>query len=195
MARPAEAGRAALLEAGVHVAATRGLTDLSVNAVVEAAGMAKGSFYHHFPNRQEYLVALHRAYHDALTAEVTAAIAGMTPGPDRLLVGIEAFLDGCRQRKATKALLAQSRTAADLLPEVVARNAAATALMTPDISIAGWSNPEAVAAMAVAMVAETALVELYDDAERPDLRSAIHIMLTAGPPGRSTEEPGPELGR
>ncbi|GED98834.1 TetR/AcrR family transcriptional regulator [Gordonia crocea] len=183
MARPAEPGRTALLEAGVDVAAERGLAGLSVNAVVDAAGMAKGSFYHHFPNRREYLVALHRNYHDTLTAEVLAAIDGLTPGPDRLRVGIDAFLDGCRRTKATKALLAQSRTAADLLPEVVARNAAATALMTPDIAVIGWHDPDAVAAMAVAMVAETALAELYEDGVRSDLRAAIHTMLTAGPAG------------
>ncbi|GAB09789.1 TetR family transcriptional regulator [Gordonia araii NBRC 100433] len=181
MARPAEPGRNALLEAGVDVAAERGLVGLSVNAVVDAAGMAKGSFYHHFANRREYLVALHRAYHDELNAEVNAAIGGMDPGPERLRTGIETFLDACRRTKATKALLAQSRTAADLLPEVVRRNADAADLMRPDIALIGWSDPKAVAAMTVAMVAETALTELYDDEKRSDLRAAIYAMLTAGP--------------
>lgn len=181
MARPAEPGRNALLDAGVNVAAERGLTGLSVNAVVDAAGMAKGSFYHHFANRREYLVALHRAYHDALNREVDKAIAGLSPGPDRLRLGIETFLDACRRTKATKALLAQSRTAADLLPEVTRRNSDAAAIMTPDIAAIGWPDPPAVAALAVAMIAETALAELYNDAPRPDLRTAIHIMLTATP--------------
>ncbi|QKT07973.1 TetR/AcrR family transcriptional regulator [Gordonia sp. X0973] len=181
MARPAEPGRNALLDAGVAVAADRGLTGLSVNAVVETAGMAKGAFYHHFPTRRDYLVALHRAYHEALNTEVWAAIDGLDPGAERLRVGIEAFLDACRRTKATKALLAQSRTEADLLPEVVSRNADAAALIAADTAAIGWAAPEAVATMAVAMVAETALVELYDDAPRPDLRGAIYSMLIAGP--------------
>ena len=74
MARPAEPGRNALLSAGFEVAAARGLAGLSVNAVVDTAGMAKGSFYNHFPTRRDYLVALHRDYHERLNADVAEAI-------------------------------------------------------------------------------------------------------------------------
>lgn len=72
MPRPAEPGRSALLRAGAEVATERGLKGLSVNAVVDAAGMAKGSFYHHFPDRRSYVIALHREYHDAIDAAVSS---------------------------------------------------------------------------------------------------------------------------
>lgn len=178
MARPAEPGRTALLAAGLDVAARCGLTGLSVNAVVDAAGMAKGSFYNHFPTRRDFLVALHRDYHDQLNNEVAQAISGMPPGAQRLRTGVESFLDGCLRTRATKGLLAQSRTDADLLPEVAARNHDAAALMTPDITELGWSDPAAVAVLTVAMIAETALIELYDNAPRRDLRDAIIDMAT-----------------
>ena len=84
MARPAEPGRNALLSAGFEVAAARGLAGLSVNAVVDTAGMAKGSFYNHFPTRRDYLVALHRDYHERLNADVAEAIGDMAPGAARL---------------------------------------------------------------------------------------------------------------
>ena len=57
----------------------RGLAGLSVNAVVDTAGMAKGSFYNHFPTRRDYLVALHRDYHERLNADVAEAIGDMAP--------------------------------------------------------------------------------------------------------------------
>ncbi|HNP56959.1 MAG TPA: helix-turn-helix domain-containing protein [Gordonia sp. (in: high G+C Gram-positive bacteria)] len=181
MARPAEPGRNALLSAGFEVAAARGLAGLSVNAVVDTAGMAKGSFYNHFPTRRDYLVALHRDYHERLNADVAEAIGDMAPGAARLRTGVEAFLDGCRRTRGTKALLAQSRTDADLLPEVSARNDDAAALMTPDMAELGWPDPGAVAVLTVAMIAETALIELYDDSERRDLRDTIMAMVTRLP--------------
>ena len=163
------------------MAAARGLAGLSVNAVVDTAGMAKGSFYNHFPTRRDYLVALHRDYHERLNADVAEAIGDMAPGAARLRTGVEAFLDGCRRTRGTKALLAQSRTDADLLPEVSARNDDAAALMTPDMAELGWPDPGAVAVLTVAMIAETALIELYDDSERRDLRDTIMAMVTRLP--------------
>ncbi|MCH5643691.1 MULTISPECIES: TetR/AcrR family transcriptional regulator [unclassified Gordonia (in: high G+C Gram-positive bacteria)] len=182
MPRPAEPGRSALLRAGAEVATERGLKGLSVNAVVDAAGMAKGSFYHHFPDRRSYVIALHREYHDAIDAAVSLAIDGRQPGEGRLRAGIIAYLDACRRTRATKAFLAQSRTDTDLLDEVTARNAAATEKMRTDVGLLGWDDPGAIATLTVAMVAETALVELYADAEQPALRDAIFALLLANSP-------------
>jgi hypothetical protein len=47
-------------ETGLVLAEDLGLDGLSVNAVVAAAGVSKGTFFHHFPDRVSYLLALHR---------------------------------------------------------------------------------------------------------------------------------------
>ena len=80
----AQQTRANLIETGLVLAEDLGLEGLSVNAVVAAAGVSKGTFFHHFPDRVSYLVALHRRFHDVLFEEVTAAIGDLTPGKDRL---------------------------------------------------------------------------------------------------------------
>ena len=54
-----------LLQAGLALAERLGLEGLSVNAVVDAAGVSKGTFFHHFRDRVSYLVALHRRFHDS----------------------------------------------------------------------------------------------------------------------------------
>ncbi|WP_433591990.1 TetR/AcrR family transcriptional regulator [Nocardia sp. CA-145437] len=181
MPRPAEPGRNALLDAGADVAARTGLAGLSVNAVVQAAGMAKGTFYHHFPDRRSYVVALHRRYHDELTALVLAAIGDLEPGPARLHAGLAAYLDACLATRGTKAFLAQSRTDADLLDEVTARNHLVAVMIAPDIETLGWGNPPAVAHLVIAMVAEIALSELYSGAARPDLRAALTALIDRVP--------------
>ena len=68
----AQQTRANLIETGLVLAEDLGLEGMSVNAVVAAAGVSKGTFFHHFPDRVSYLVALHRRFHDVLFAEVTA---------------------------------------------------------------------------------------------------------------------------
>jgi len=80
----AEQTRANLIETGLVLSEKLGLEGLSVNAVVAGAGVSKGTFFHHFPDRVSYLVALHRRFHDVLFDEVMAVIGEMTPGKDRL---------------------------------------------------------------------------------------------------------------
>lgn len=177
MARSAEPGRTALLDAGASLADSSGLRGLSVNAIVAAAGMAKGSFYQHFPSRKEYVVALHRRYHDQITEHVLAAVGQLPHGADRLRIGVDAFLDACLETKGTKAFLAQARTETDLLEEVQARNALIGAQLAADMAALGADQPDAKAHLVVAMVADISLQELYDDGPRRDLRTALFALL------------------
>ncbi|UGT39303.1 TetR/AcrR family transcriptional regulator [Nocardia yamanashiensis] len=181
MPRPPEPGRNALLQAGTDIAAADGLRGLSINAVVAAAGMAKGTFYHHFPDRRSYVIALHRRYHEELGKLIGTAIEGRAPGAERLRIGITAYLDACLNTRGTKAFLAQSRTETDLLDEVLARNQEFVALLEPDLGMLGWADPAAVARLVIAMAAEIALVEMYSGGVRAELRSALDALIERRP--------------
>ncbi|MEV0058314.1 TetR/AcrR family transcriptional regulator [Nocardia sp. NPDC050718] len=171
--RSAEPGRRALLAAGRSLLSTEDLTKLSVNAIAARANMAKGSFYQHWPSREAYFVALHRAFHDHLDDLVTTTIADLPPGEPRLTAGITAYLDGCLADPATKGLLVQARTDAGLAPEVATRNATAAALVTADLTAMGWDDPTPIATLLVAAIAETALQELATTTPSPPLREAL----------------------
>ncbi|MFC9475134.1 TetR/AcrR family transcriptional regulator [Nocardia sp. NPDC056952] len=171
--RSAEPGRRALLNAGRQLLATENLSKLSVNAIAAEAKMAKGSFYQHWPSRESYILALHRAFHDDLDDQVSAATAALAPGEGRLAAGIAAYLDGCLAAPATKGLLVQARTDAGLATEVSARNSAAAGLLATDLTAMGWSDAAPVAVLLVAAIAETALLELDAQSPRPDLRAAL----------------------
>src|SRR3954465_4278085 len=98
----AQQTRANLIETGLVLAEELGLEGLSGNAVVAGAGVSKGTFFHHFPDRVAYLVALHRRFHDVLFDEMMAVIAEMTPGPDRLAAAAATYLDGCLRERGGK---------------------------------------------------------------------------------------------
>ncbi|WP_067859756.1 TetR/AcrR family transcriptional regulator [Nocardia shimofusensis] len=171
--RPAEPGRRALLNAGRSLLAGSDLTRLSVNSVTTAATMAKGSFYQHWRSREDYIRALHEIFHDELFDKVQQQVAGWPPGAERLATGIAAYLDGCLAEPATKALLVQARTEAGLSEEVARRNQQAAQLLTADLAAIGWRDPEPLAVLLVAAIAETALIELADGRRRDDMRTAI----------------------
>src|SRR5437773_1229323 len=68
--RDPDAKREALLDAGATLADELGLGQLSVNRIIATAGVAKGSFFHHFGDRAGFFVELHRRFHDRLAAEI-----------------------------------------------------------------------------------------------------------------------------
>jgi TetR/AcrR family transcriptional regulator, transcriptional repressor for nem operon len=171
-------GRNALLDAGQRLLETADLARISVNAIVSEAGMAKGSFYQHWPSRSEYVRALHDRFHDHLVESIEAAMAGSSPGPERLAAGMDAYLDGCLAQPATKALLVQSRTEAGLSDLVAARNASAAAMLMPDLTALGWDPPQPIAALLVAAGAEIALVELEVGQRDDDLRRGLLRLAT-----------------
>ncbi|MEU8138773.1 TetR/AcrR family transcriptional regulator [Streptodolium elevatio] len=172
MARPAGPGREALLRAGLEVADARGLSKMSVNAVVEAAGMAKGSFYQHFKDRGSYLLALHRRYHGGLEEQVLAEIGHIPSGRERVSRGVHSYLDASLATTGTRALLVQARTEPELFEETRVRNARTRELIAPEIAALGWDPPEPVTHMLVAMVFDITLEELVDG-RRDDLREAV----------------------
>src|ERR1700751_6027937 len=74
--RDATGTREALLDAGVAVAARDGLAGLSVNRVVDEAGVAKGTFYVHFADREAFVDALHARFHERVEQAAARATGG-----------------------------------------------------------------------------------------------------------------------
>src|SRR5271167_3411790 len=93
-----------LLDAGVTVAEREGLAGLSVNRVVAEAGVAKGTFYVHFADRETFVDALHARFHERVALAAADATAGVAPGAEFIVRGVEAYLDACLADRATKAL-------------------------------------------------------------------------------------------
>ena len=86
-----DATRGKLLQVARKLFATKGYAATSLDALVRRAGVTKGAFYHHFPDKQAIFRAVFEAVEDDLVA---AALAG-SKGPDaltRFRTGCHAFL-------------------------------------------------------------------------------------------------------
>ena len=167
-AAAAQETRAALLDAGLEIAEQHGLSGMSVNRVVAAAGVAKGTFYVHFPDRDAFLSALHRRFHLRIGEAVFAAMAGVEPGPVRLRRGMEAYFEVCLRGRGVRAMLLEARNSPGVSAEVADRNAAFVAVAEPDLRAMGWTEARTAARLVIAMSAELSMAEM-GTGERDDV--------------------------
>ena len=152
--------RNVLLEAGSQLAETRGIGQMTVDAIVGKAGLGKGTFYVHFPDRTAFLVALHAQFHERLLQAILDATAELAPGAERLQRGTITYLNTCLRERGVKALLLEARSDASIAVEVQQRNAEFAQLAHADFTALGWSHAETSARLFVVLVAEAALMEL-----------------------------------
>jgi len=171
--------REALLEAGREIAEREGLRQISVAAVASQAGVAKGTFYVHFADREEFVEALRADFDTRIAAAVSRAVEGKEPGRRRLLAGLTAYLDGCLADRAIKALIRDSR-AGDAGREAFAQ------VVEPNVRAMGWRDVRAASRLIVAMTAEVALIEHAAGSKDAPARQALRRLLeradlSAGP--------------
>jgi len=178
----AAATREHLLDTGLRLAEHTGLAGMSINLIVEKAGVAKGTFFHHFADRAGFLVALHREFHDRLFAEITEAAAHLPPGRDRILSAAGAYLDGCLRHRGIRALLLEARAEPLIAGAIAERNKQATQLTTGDFAAMGWAHPAEGAALWNGLIVEAALLELAAGRRLPTVRDALAQFLPLPPP-------------
>lgn len=173
----AAATRERLIAAGLSLAERTGLADMSVNLVVAEAGVAKGTFFHHFGDRSEFLLALHTEFHDRVFAEIEREIAGMAPGRGRLLAAANAYLDECLRHRGVRALLLEARADPAIIGAIASRNTLVIRLSGPDFAAMGWAHREPSAAMWNSAVVAAAILELDAGGYRPAIRAALAQFL------------------
>jgi TetR/AcrR family transcriptional repressor of nem operon len=152
--------REALLDAGATVAERRGLAGLSVAAVTAHAGVAKGTFYVYFPDRDAFIDALHQRFYARVSDAVTQAVQGLAPGRELLLTAIDAYLDVCLENRAVKALVLETRAKGELTTTMEQREALFAKLAQPSLQAMGIKPAAISARLFVAMTSEAALIEL-----------------------------------
>lgn len=168
-----------LLDAGIAVAEREGLAGLSVNRVVAEAGVAKGTFYVHFKDRDAFVDALHARFHARVDAAVGAAIADLPPGPQRLVAGAEAYLDVSLADRAVKALALEARTDPKLSSLMSGRHDRFAAIATSSFKAMDWPDASAAAQLLSAMTQEIAVREFDAGRRLPASRRALRRYLGA----------------
>lgn len=172
--------REALLGAGEVVAEREGLSGLSVAAVADRAGVAKGTFYLYFDDRESFIDAIHQRFYSQVTQAVSHAVADLPAGRELLLAAIEAYLDVCLANRAVKALVFETRAQRTLTTTMEDREALFAQLAEPSMRAIGMTPARISARLIVALTAEAALIEMEAGRKVSGARKAIRTML--GPP-------------
>src|SRR5438876_5927446 len=89
-----ETQRQRLLEAAAAVFARSGYAEASAESISREAGMSKATFYEHFANKEECILALFDEGARTVLTAMAEATASAGPDPaDRMRAGIGAFLE------------------------------------------------------------------------------------------------------
>jgi TetR/AcrR family transcriptional regulator, transcriptional repressor for nem operon len=151
--------------------------------VVEGAGVAKGTFYVYFADREAFVDALHQRFYARVSGVVSEAVAGLEPGRDLLLTAIDAYLDVCLANRAVKALVFDSRAQGSLTTTMQEREEMFARLAEPSLRAMRVKSAAIAARLFVAMTSEAALVELEAGRRVAGARGTIRDLVSASAAG------------
>ena len=109
MARQAErkaAHRNAILDAAEQLLARAGHA-ATIEAIADHAGLAKGTLYNHFADKDALLRRVAQRVREAAALKVAQAIQGIEDAPGRLYAGIRVYLELVREEPDRGAILVQ----------------------------------------------------------------------------------------
>ncbi len=109
--RDPEGARRALLKAGVELFEAKGYASTSVQSIVDAAGLTKGAFYHHFESKDELLQRVHDEFIDYQLTKARAVMSEPGVSTDERLRRLvrEALLEPMALYKAEITVFLQER--------------------------------------------------------------------------------------
>jgi AcrR family transcriptional regulator len=107
--------RAMLVDLGLSEFGTRSYGEVSIDLIAKTAGISKGLLYHYFPTKRAYYLACVREAARRLLVQLGAFPPDLSPF-ERLLWGIDAYLEYVRARGRAYATL--MRNAVGLDPEI-----------------------------------------------------------------------------
>jgi TetR/AcrR family transcriptional repressor of nem operon len=169
--------RVALLDAGIALAAELPLAKLSVDRIVQRAGVAKGTFYLHFADRSAFAVALYKRFHELLEHSLAEARQGKEPGPERLRSTISTYLDTSLSRREARALLFDAHADPAVSDEVHQAEEQFAKWAAADLKASGVEHSRETARLLAAATSEAARTELSRGRRQPNLRAALLALV------------------
>jgi AcrR family transcriptional regulator len=106
--------RAALLDAGGELLAQRPIDAIAVNDIVDAAGVAKGSFFNHFQDKEAFAAAIAAEIRGDVESRVTAVNTGVADPAARMARAMCVFVQfALNEPKRARIMLRGHQWAAD----------------------------------------------------------------------------------
>ena len=112
--------RRRLLAGAARALAEHGYAELTVEQILKEAGVSRTTFYEHFKNRRDCVLAAHEAAFERLSTAIARVCAGEGAWPDRLAVSVGVTVDYAAAAPEEAQLLVPDTMGAD---PVLARRA------------------------------------------------------------------------
>ena len=182
----AELRHEALLSAAARIFIEHGIVATSIDQIVEAAGVAKGTFYLHFDSKEQLLAALQRRFIDRFRADLQAATDRRRPDDYRgrlrawIATGVDVYIDRAAEHDL---VFHQFRQEGPHEPHDNAIVAQLTELLAAGARARAWltATPRMTAVMLFA-----ALHGALDEAVHPPTRSSLASLSAAAKAARTT---------
>ena len=126
-----------ILDAARHLFLTKGYEATTIEDVLTAVGIAKGTLYHHFPGKEAILDAIVLRTVDAIVQRAQAAADGPQPATTRFL----AVVGAARAPQEDLELAQQIRATGNLRLHVLAMTETWTRLVPNDTRNVEWGPP------------------------------------------------------
>ncbi|MFK5647998.1 TetR/AcrR family transcriptional regulator [Ornithinimicrobium sp. LYQ121] len=148
-ARPS-AARERILDQAIALFYARGIRGVGVNLIIAESGVAKATFYKHFPSKDDLVVAYLDKVDDVWTGQLREAAEAAGPDPADQLVGMfDALSNACRREGfrgcAFINTAAESQPTTPVHARTVAHKTAVLAWVRGLAEQAGARNPGALA--------------------------------------------------
>ena len=88
-----DAKRTAMMQAAVRVFADKGYQAATIRDIVDAAGVAVGTFYFYFPDKESLFIYLYEETAEFILKPIEQAIRGRATFPKKVAAGIEAYFN------------------------------------------------------------------------------------------------------
>ncbi|MCP5181326.1 MAG: TetR/AcrR family transcriptional regulator [Pseudomonadales bacterium] len=99
--------RCALIDSAIDVFSEKGFEEASISEIALLAGLANGTFYNHFRDKEELVAASAQAIALEIAKQLDARIADLDSGLSRIIVATYAFLRFALRHKSWGAVLVE----------------------------------------------------------------------------------------
>lgn len=173
----------ALLDNAATLFASQGYAGTSLDEVVAAARVTKGALYHHFPSKLALFESVFERLQEKTTQTIEKKISKVKDPWERATVGLEAFMEACREPQFRRICLQEAPVALGHERWTEAERAASLGIVqrTVDqlLDDLGGGGELSESFGIVFYGAIRSASEYVADADDPDL-AAAHVQATIG---------------
>lgn len=176
--QPAYLQREALIQAGFELAEKIPAVRMTAQAVAAQAGLPTRSFAQQFGDLERFATTLQGLHYEEMRHHMLGAIGGLSPGAERILKAVQAYMDFAYTRRGLRAWMSEIRTHSSVMQKQWRMdNLLYAQFVATELALSGWAHPLVGARLFIAAVLELVRHEQHENRKLPASRRALESFL------------------